>query len=249
LLREKETLVTSDGNFKGEWSIHPSIAPLFFQAPNSGSPLDAQFSGNDKTFETTMSLGLAMSYAVTNKLSIRSGIHKLELGYNTHDIMIFANFNGVQQLPNITRSAQGTTMVVASKMEIMTFADQSSSGKNDGYLNHRMGYLEMPIEASYKLFDKNFDISLIGGLSTMFLTDNTITAYSDGFIGNLGSANNLNDIHFTSNVGIGVRYQFLKSFCFNFEPTFKYQFNTFNNDSGRFRPYFFGLYSGVSFKF
>jgi hypothetical protein len=249
LLNEKEALVTLEENLKEKWSLQPSIAPIFLQASNSGSPLDEQFSRNAKTFETTISLGLGISYAVTNKFSIRSGVHKLELAYNTHDIVIYANFNGTQQLPNINQSKQGATMVVANKMEVMAFANQSSSGKNEGYLNHRLGYLEMPIEASYNLFYKKFDISLIGGLSTVLLTNNTITAHSEGFVGNLGSANNLNNVHFTSNVGIGIRYQFLKSMNFNFEPTLKYQINTFSHDSGNFRPYFFGLYSGVSYRF
>jgi hypothetical protein len=30
---------------------------------------------------------------------------------------------------------------------------------------------------------------------------------------------------------------------------FKYQINTFNQNSGNFKPYFIGLYSGISFSF
>jgi hypothetical protein len=46
-----------------------------------------------------------------------------------------------------------------------------------------------------------------------------------------------------------VRYRFLKSFNANLNPMFKYQFNTFSNDSGNFKPYLFGLYTGISYTF
>ena len=65
----------------------------------------------------------------------------------------------------------------------------------------------------------------------------------------LGEANNLNPIHFSSNFGLGFRYQFVKSFQVNFEPMVKYQMNTFSNDVGNFKPYFLGLYSGISYRF
>ena len=62
-------------------------------------------------------------------------------------------------------------------------------------------------------------------------------------------ADNLNNIHFSTNLGIGLKYGFMKSFEFNVEPTFKYLLNTFSSDDGNFKPYVFGIYSGVSYKF
>ena len=62
-------------------------------------------------------------------------------------------------------------------------------------------------------------------------------------------SNNLNNIHFSTNLGIGLKYSFMKSFEFNLEPTVKYQLNTYSSDSGDFKPYFLGVYSGVSYKF
>ena len=86
-------------------------------------------------------------------------------------------------------------------------------------------------------------------MSTLFLNENRISLESNGSVLNIGQANNLNDIHFSSNVGLGFKYTFWKSFQANFQPMFKYQINTFSNDSGNFKPYFVGLYSGVSFSF
>ena len=55
--------------------------------------------------------------------------------------------------------------------------------------------------------------------------------------------------YFSTNFGIGLKYGFMKSFEFNVEPTFKYQLNTFSSDAGNFKPYLFGIYSGISYKF
>ena len=65
----------------------------------------------------------------------------------------------------------------------------------------------------------------------------------------IGEANNINQISYSTNIGLGFNYNISKSFNFNFEPTFKYQLNAFSNDSGNFKPYIIGVYTGFSFKF
>ena len=46
-----------------------------------------------------------------------------------------------------------------------------------------------------------------------------------------------------------LNYSVFKNFSARIEPTFKYQINTFSSDSGSFKPYLFGIYSGISYKF
>jgi hypothetical protein len=114
----------------------------------------------------------------------------------------------------------------------------------------RTGYLEVPMEMSYALLNRKFGIELIGGVSTLFLNQNNVSVVStQGLSTSVGEAENLNDIHFSTNVGVGFKYRFLKSFEASFEPMFKYQVNTFSRDAGNFKPYFIGLYSGISFSF
>ena len=57
----------------------------------------------------------------------------------------------------------------------------------------------------------------------------------------IGEANNINDISFSANFGIGVDYKFSEKFKFNLEPTFKYQINAYNDTFGDFKPYIFGF--------
>jgi hypothetical protein len=102
---------------------------------------------------------------------------------------------------------------------------------------------------SYKLLNKKFGIEIIGGMSTLFLQQNEVKLQTEGMEMNIGKANNLNNIHFSSNVGLGFKYDFLKAFQANFQPMFKYQINTFSENSGSFKPYVIGLYTGISYHF
>jgi hypothetical protein len=120
---------------------------------------------------------------------------------------------------------------------------------NLGALRQNLSYIEMPLEMSYTLVDAKFGIELIGGMSTLFLNDNSISLVANGMEMNVGKANNLNNIHFSSNIGFGLKYRFLNNFNANFQPMFKYQINSFSENSSGFKPYFIGLYSGISFSF
>ena len=128
-------------------------------------------------------------------------------------------------------------------------AELAFQNKDDGYLSQQMSYMEVPVEVSYKLLDRKFGIQFITGVSTLFLNDNKVSVMSNGLSTTVGEANNLNKVHFSTNIGLGFKYSFWKSFEANFEPTFKYQINTFNENSGGFKPYIIGLYSGLSYKF
>jgi hypothetical protein len=120
---------------------------------------------------------------------------------------------------------------------------------NLGNLNQLMGYYEVPFEISYAVVDRKVGINVIGGFSTLFLNENEISLVTPQANTVLGEASNLNKVHLSTNIGLGFKYQFMKSFQLNFEPMLKYQLNTFSKDNNNFQPVFIGLYSGVSYQF
>ena len=117
-----------------------------------------------------------------------------------------------------------------------------------GELNQQLGFIEVPVELEYALINKRFGVNLIGGASTLFLEDNSIAVVNNGNRNEIGEATNVNNVSFSTNLGLGVNYKITSSLQFNVEPTFKYQINTFSNSSN-FNPYYLGVYSGFSFKF
>ena len=83
----------------------------------------------------------------------------------------------------------------------------------------------------------------------MFLGNNEISVKAGDFESVLGEANNLSSISFTTNIGVGLNYQFSEKLMFNIEPMFKYQLNPYTDSSVDYKPYYIGIYSGLSFKF
>lgn len=256
LLKEKEVGKNEDEKEekRSKWAISTNASPVYFNSLAEGSSIDEQFNSNSKNYTTTLSIGLAGSYAINDKLSLKTGVNSINLSYNTNDVLFESRMREVDNnIPTISRNANASNMVFSSKNgtvnEISGDVENVIIDNNIGALKQNISYIEVPLELSYKLMDKKFGVEIIGGMSTLFLNQNNISLVTNGLEMEVGRANNLNNIHFSSNVGLGFKYSFWKSFNANFQPMFKYQINTFNQNSSNFKPYFIGLYSGISFSF
>ncbi|MFY7987955.1 MAG: hypothetical protein ACOVNP_03665 [Flavobacterium sp.] len=256
LLKEKEDGKNEDEKEekRSKWAISTNASPVYFNSLAEGSSIDEQFNSNSKNYTTTLSIGLAGSYAINDKLSLKTGVNSINLSYNTNDVLFESRMREVDNnIPTISRNANASNMVFSSKNgtvnEISGDVENVIIDNNIGALKQNISYIEVPLELSYKLIDKKFGVEIIGGMSTLFLNQNNISLVTNGLEMEVGRANNLNNIHFSSNVGLGFKYSFWNNFNANFQPMFKYQINTFNQNSGNFKPYFIGLYSGISFSF
>ncbi|RWX00018.1 outer membrane beta-barrel protein [Flavobacterium cerinum] len=257
LLREKlsgkkdEDKAVAEKSNKSKWNVKPQVAPIFFSSLSEGSPINEQFASNSKTYDNDMSFGVGVNYALSDRITIRTGINTVNLNYATNDIAFHASLNG--QTSNIIETRNTANIVIqnANTLEPATFIiDGQPSQAVNGSMMQKTGYLEVPLEMSYALINKKFGIDVIGGVSTLFLNQNNVSVVSsEGLSTQVGQAENLNNVHFSTNIGVGFKYRFWDSFEANFEPMFKYQVNTFSRDAGNFKPYFIGLYSGVSFSF
>ncbi|WP_248724646.1 outer membrane beta-barrel protein [Seonamhaeicola sp. ML3] len=237
------------------WAVVPNAAPVYFNTLGQGSSIDPQFNNNSKSGEVNMSYGISASYALNDKFSIRSGIHRVSLGYNTNNVVILqtAGVSSQSSLRNIRESgprsvASSNNLSVASEANFndvpLAFNSTNST------LNQAFGYIEVPLEIQYALSNKKLGVHVIGGFSSLFLNNNEI--FSESKNGNrlfLGEASNLNKVSYSANFGLGFNYHISKRLDLNLEPMFKYQFNAFNNTSGNFTPFFIGVYSGFAIKF
>lgn len=248
---ENENDDSENALFK-KWDVAPNIAPVYYNSLSSGSPIDEQFKSNPKKGQVNVSYGINVSYALNKKLKLRSGINRLEVGYNTENVAVLPaeEASGDIIIKNIDLSAAATELNIGSSNGFaVSQIPASFESLFDASLEQRFGYLEVPLELSYKLTDRKLSINVIGGLSSFFLNKNEVFAKNSGNTTYLGKANNLNDVSFSTNIGLGFNYKISKAFNLNFEPMFKYQLNSFSKDAGNFRPYILGVYSGLSFKF
>ena len=252
--QENENVIADTDSNK--WSLEPSVAPVYFNGFGSGSPIHPEFSSNSKSGNVNLSYGVFVSYEVSKKLSVRSGVHKVDYGYNTNDVNFTSSFatTGKSSLANIDYADNANNLIIVSTNNVKPSANIQGevSGKTpskNGSMIQQFGYLEIPLELNYALLDKDFGISLVGGFSSLFLTNNAVLLEADGLNTEIGEANNINNVNFSSNIGFGLNYKFTPKIKLNIEPVFKYQLNTFSNSAGDFRPFSVGIYSGFNFKF
>ncbi|SEL85796.1 Outer membrane protein beta-barrel domain-containing protein [Maribacter orientalis] len=242
------------------WSAGPNVAPVYFNGHGKGSPVNSIFTPNSKSGNINFSYGVSVAYAVSKKLTIRSGINKVDYGYDTEDVAFSSSINALSsngQLKSIDYAPTSETLTVSSKkVASENFSTTNSaldvtakSATRDGYMSQQFGYLELPIEVNYALIDKKFGVNIIGGVSSLFLIDNAVSLTAGELTTEIGEANNINDLNFSANMGLGFNYKFSPKISFNLEPIFKYQLNTFSEVDGTFLPYSIGVYSGLSFKF
>ena len=235
--------------------ITTTAAPVYFDNFGGGNAIDARFADNESGGEISMAYGVNFAYQLSNRLKIRSGINKVDLSYNTRDIAFTAAVNptvlsGVDYqagIPNYrieNKSARPFSNISAST----EFSRSSIASPANGYLNQRLGFIEVPVEIEYVIIDKKIGLNIIGGGSTLVLDENMISLNSADFSTNIGEANNINSLSFSTNIGVGVDYKISPQFQLNLEPILKYQINTFDKAQD-VNSYYFGIYSGFSFKF
>ncbi|WP_420401496.1 outer membrane beta-barrel protein [Flagellimonas sp.] len=254
IAEQEEDVVAQNSGSK--WSVGPSIAPVYFSAAGEGSPVHSSFASNSKSGNVDLSYGVFVAYEVGKKLKVRTGVHRVNFGYDTNDVVFSSSLDGssVNLIDNIDYARQSENIVVESRDKGALSLDKeevnfSSSAVLDGKMIQNLGYLEIPLELNYSLIDKKFGVDLIGGVSSLFLVDNSVLLESEGLVTEVGEANNANSMNFSTNVGLGFNYKFSPKVQLNLEPVFKYQLNTFSDTSGSFRPFSVGVYSGFSFKF
>lgn len=261
LLKEKEEGKDADEKEKEEkvskWAVSTNASPIYFNSVSEGSPIDQSLATNTKKSNLTMSYGVGLQYQLSSKLALKAGINNLNLSYETQNVYyetaLTASSDNNQ---NIAENANARNIHIYGEKPVISpttlFSDvdtQSFDVAHSGNLRQDIRYFEIPLELSYKLIDKKFGIDLVGGFSTFLLNGNSIWLLDEGMEMEIGKANNLNNTNFSSNLGFGLNYKFLKNFRAEIQPMFKYQFNTFSENSGDFKPYFIGVYSGLSYRF
>ncbi len=237
------------------WNVAPNVAPVYYSSLANGSSIDPSFSDNPQKGDVNMSYGVQVSYTLSNRLSVRAGVNNVDLSYSTTGIEVGTGPVSVA-LRSVDYGGRDIVVTVADKG---SFANANSSNgfgaimpkstQGDARLIQNINYYEVPLELKYAVINNKIGVNVIGGVSTLFLGNNEISVKADNFTDVLGEANNLSTVSFSTNVGLGLDYKLSKKFTFNIEPMFKYQLNPYTDSSVNFKPYYFGVYSGLSFKF
>lgn len=239
------------------FALRPNVSPIYYSSMGGGSALDPKFSENKTKGNLTASYGIDVTYAVSKHFKLRSGINKVNLSYNTPDIAYLAaqSHIGIRALGAKDNLNNAVIVSTVSKKNLAEAVQNNAqkitmaSAYTEAELHQELSYIEIPVEFMYSLVDQRFGIQLIGGTSALVLNNDRINLTSAVETKNLGRAENVNSFSFTANFGMGFNYKLSEHLGFSVEPTFKYQLNGFRGETENFKPYYLGLYSGISFKF
>ena len=254
-LESKEAVANNTNPQENLWEIAPNIAPVYYNTLSQGSSIDASFADNSQSGDVNISYGIGVRYALSDRLKIRSGISNVALSYSTGGIELGDGPVSLA-LKTIDYASEG---VVVIAQDLGTFSSQNQDGtfgditpkstNGEAFINQNISYYEVPLELSYTLFDSAFGLDVIGGVSTLLLGNNEVSVTAGSYNEVLGSANNLSSLSFATNIGLGLHYKMSSKFRLNVEPMFKYQLNPYTDSSVSFKPYYLGVYTGLSFKF
>jgi len=149
---EEEDISDSEENFK-RWSAAPNIAPVYFNSLGKGSSIHPEFVNNSKTGDINMSYGITASYAINKKLSIRAGIHKVNLGYSTNNVVVYNNIEEPANTPllklykniEMTEEAKGLAFI---SVENFNFAQVPGVATDfiRSSIDQKLGFVEIPVE-------------------------------------------------------------------------------------------------------
>ncbi|MEP2936617.1 MAG: outer membrane beta-barrel protein [Gilvibacter sp.] len=240
------------------WSVAPQVAPVFYGSLSEGSSISEEFADNAKSSDANLSYGVQVSYNVNDRFSIRSGVNKVNLSYNTNDIEFAVtpgdvSLSGTKFVNGNIAYTVGDKGTLENRLAAAVPTTEDAAPVTidafQGQLNQRLEYWEVPVEMSYALVNKRFRLNLLGGFSSLILQDNQVIAKSGAREASLGSSENLNSFSFTTNIGLGLNYNITDQFRISMEPMFKYQLNPYSDASVDFKPYYMGVYTGLSFRF
>lgn len=248
-----EELLTNDKELADRWGVGAVAAPVYY-GDFGGSGIDPAFKDNDKTGNVNLSYGVQVSYTVTPKLKVRTGVSNVDLSYNTNDLAFSVGGTRASELEGVrfSQNARGVTVTDRNDRQSQApngFLPGPRNDFTDASVQQRLNYLEVPLEAVYTVSDKRFGVAIFGGVSTLLLNDNEVILLSEDLNTSLGTSDSANDVSFTTNIGVGLDYKITNEFKLNLEPALKYQINGFDDSAGEFKPYFLGVYTGLSYKF
>ena len=254
----------------GRWSISALMSPTYQSRFGTGE--NEAMANLMASEEAVMSYsgGLALSYKISKRFSIQSGVYYSSIGKELSGISAYSGFedhfytkgspnfevltsNGLVHTENndvFLADRMGSDRITTDYNNDVFDPEKASLKYIDNSLHQNFSFLELPVILRYKIIDKALDFNIIGGFSSNLLVNNSVYASSEGNKLPIGKTEGMNILTFSSSLGMGMEYNISSSLSLNLEPTFRYYINPFNNLSGTgIHPYSFGVFSGISYRF
>ena len=251
------------------WIIGAALSPLY--TFRDAEPQALAASPDHESGMVSYAGGIQVAYRTTRRLAIESGIffNKMGIAIGAPGIQLFqpeydfAPIGAEAARSNVMAISNTVGNIVSKSGDIYvnnymlsasydnTVPDQFSSAVNaDQGIRQHLDYLEVPLNLRYTVVDRSLEVQLVGGMSTNLLINNYVTMETADGTTEIGYLTNIRTVNYSGNAGIGLVYHLMDHFSLSLEPRFRYFLNSVNDDSlPSTRPYTFGLYTGLNYRF
>lgn len=256
-IEKKNTQVMIGGEFSPTYSFRTV----------SGLP-----SGNRENGLNTASGGLSLALAVGNRWQIETGVRYASMGqeviakatsepvYTLAETSLFSEnsttsitqINLDNSLGKVSYSlspveTSGLSGFKKAENEFIDLTSTTAERTENVILEQNLGYMQIPVTVRYQLFpDKKVGVSVAGGVSTNLLVNNRAFLQRLGEKQRIGETEGLNDMGFSTHVGVAFSVPLIKGLRFRLEPRMDYFISDIRKDApGSYRPYSMGVFSGL----
>jgi len=249
----------------GRWSLKAEIAPVFNGQPQNNRQGRSLFSGSQNyssqrtTASNTVSAGMMAGYKVGKHLVVKSGLvynkirqttsHVNLMGANPTSNMLGYEMNATTPSGQVTLNRMGNTSMDVA-LNFSNLSGTTTSYSSNGELNQNIEFIEIPLQATYKLISKKVNVGLTGGISTNILIGNKANLSENGTGIGSGETANMRHVIYSGAVGVEVGYEITNRIVFTIEPRLKQYINSLSsNKSVNFKPSQMQVVTGLSYSF
>jgi len=247
--KEKEEKEKKDNliNKKERWAV-----AVFAGVASSENTKNEKTLGNVNDSKQSNSYGVKTKYSINKKWAVGSGLKISELGQSVANVSYLSAKSNAFFNPGTLNADSNNSPVVSADPTSQGYLFISNSTKEalknenvqTGKLDQNLRYVEMPLEVSYSVFNKNkASINLnTGGFVGKLISNNVAL---DGH--SIGENMNANDYVYGSTLSSTVQYRVYKKTNVFVEPAVNYYINPLNSQS--FNQFQWGLNFGLNVNF
>lgn len=245
--KQKEEKEKKDNliNKKERWAV-----AVFAGVASSENTKNEKTLGNVNDSKQSNSYGVKTKYSINKKWAVGSGLKISELGQSVANVSYVSAKNNAFFAPAATYAdSSPVASSDATRQEYFLVSNSTKEAmKNEnvqtGKLDQNLRYVEMPLEVSYSIFNKNkASINLNTGGFVGKLISNNVNL--DGH--SIGENMNANDYVYGSTLSSTVQYRVYKKTNVFVEPAMNYYINPLNSQS--FNQFQWGLNFGLNVSF
>ena len=242
---------SANNQAKGGWELKAELSPMFASHNQGGS------SSNSSTKSAnTVSGGMIASIKLSKRVSISSGIRFSQMRQDTHSDYYMNTTAGIIYLQPVEKDANITrdvSLYLPSVSSIVYSSGMQASATTKIFasdVSQQFKYLEIPVQASYKLIDNKLSVGVTGGISTNILIGNLASVMENGIKLSQGSTDNLRNVIYSGSAGLQFGYDLGNRLVLTIEPRVKqYMHSVSSNDLVDFKPLQLGIFTGISYSF